>query len=141
MTSCPADQPEYACAVLAAGTGRILLHLRAGDATRAANQLTCFGGRREAGEDARTCLARELREELGWTPSLLGDMACDLRRGPRWIARFFHVALTVPISHLHPAPGHRPLAVPWKALPGLPVSPWHQQALAAIVRGVAEVQV
>ncbi len=141
MTSIPTDQPEYACAVLTAGPGRILLHLRPGDATRAANHLTCFGGHREAREDARACVARELGEELGWSPTCIGDVACDLHRGPRWIARFFHVALTVPMTHLRPAPGHRPLAVPWKALPGLPVSPWHQQALAAVLRGVAVIHV
>jgi 8-oxo-dGTP pyrophosphatase MutT (NUDIX family) len=141
MTSSPAENPEYACAVLTAGRGRILLHLRPAGAAHAASHLTCFGGRREPGEAARTCLARELGEELGWIPTLVGDVACDLYRGPRWIARFFYVELTVPLADLRPAPGHRPLAIPWAALPGLPVSPWHQQALAAVQCGITAIEV
>jgi 8-oxo-dGTP pyrophosphatase MutT (NUDIX family) len=31
-------------------------------------KVTCFGGKREPGEHPDECIARECREELGWTP-------------------------------------------------------------------------
>jgi 8-oxo-dGTP pyrophosphatase MutT (NUDIX family) len=130
-------QPEYACALISDHVGRLLLQLRPSTSHHAPSQLTCFGGRRESDEDAVGCLRRELDEELGWVP-FSATTACDLRRGPRWIARFF--ACTLPRgTTLRVEAGSLAVPVPWRALPGLPVSPWHQAVLAAIAAGSASV--
>jgi 8-oxo-dGTP pyrophosphatase MutT (NUDIX family) len=128
-----ADQPEYCCALITDRRGWLLLQLRPSHARHAADQLTCFGGRRETGEDADACLRRELMEELGVQPAA-ASAACDCWRGRRFIARFFHCALG-PQARLVTEPGHAAIWAPWQALPGLPVSPWHRQALAAIRAG------
>jgi 8-oxo-dGTP pyrophosphatase MutT (NUDIX family) len=130
--------PEYACAVITDARGWLLLQLRPPTARVAASQVTCFGGRREADEDARACLRRELREELGW-PAPDGTACCELWRGERFIARFYALRhpsrLDRPHQHLHLEPGHVAIAAPWPSLPGLPVSPWHRRVLAAIASG------
>ena len=38
-------------------------------AVRAPGQLTCFGGKREPGEDPLHCIRRECKEEMNWVPS------------------------------------------------------------------------
>ncbi len=81
-------RPDYACAIITDRRGWLLLELRPPSARFAAGLLTCFGGRREAGEDAPTALERELEEELGWTPAV-AEPACDLWQGSWFIARFF----------------------------------------------------
>lgn len=128
-------QPEYACAVLSDQAGHLLLQLRPPGSRHAPAQLTCFGGRREADEDAAGCLRRELDEELGWAPFSFTTV-CDLWRGQRWIARFFACALPPDLA-LRVEPGSLAIAVPWRALGGLPVSPWHQAVFAAIRGGAA----
>lgn len=124
--------PEYACAIISDTRGRLLLQLRPATARHAADQLTCFGGRREPGEGDRGCLLRELREELGWTPATV-EPACDLWEGRRFIARFFRSAWDG--SPLTPEAGHVAVWVPATALPGLPVSPWHRAVLSAVADG------
>ena len=124
--------PEYVCAVIEDAHGRLLLQLRPADARLAPDQLTCFGGRREPGEDVGTCLRRELTEELAWAPETTRP-CCDLWQGERLIARFL-------ASHwdghpLRTEPGHSALWLPWPALPGLPISPWHATVLAAVHGG------
>ena len=126
-------QPEYACALISDQVGRLVLQLRPSDSRHAPAQLTCFGGRREADEDAADCLRRELIEELGWAPFSFTTI-CDLHRGPRWIARFFACHLPIGIT-LHVEAGSVAVPVPWTALTGLPVSPWHQVVFAAIRGG------
>ncbi len=84
-------EPDYACAIIADRRDWLLLELRPPGVRFAAGMLTCFGGRREAGEDALTTLKRELDEELGWTPADAGS-ACDLWQGTWFIARFFRCA-------------------------------------------------
>ena len=133
-----ADQPEYCCALITDRRGWLLLQLRPSHARHAADQLTCFGGRREAGEDAETCLRRELVEELGLQPTAI-SVGCDGWRGSRFIARFFHCA-TAPDLRVTTEPGHVAIWAPWPALPGLPVSPWHRQTLAAIRAGQGRVE-
>lgn len=127
------DHPEYACALISDHVGRLVLQLRPGDSRHAPAQLTCFGGRRECDEDATDCLRRELDEELGWAPFSFAT-ACDLRRGPRWISRFFACQLPPGIP-LRVEAGSVAVPVPWSALDGLPVSPWHQAVFVAVSRG------
>ncbi len=131
-------EPDYACAVISAPDGRRLLQLRPPDARHAAGQLTCFGGMREPGESAESCLRRELHEELGWDPGSLTPL-CELWVGGRLIARFYHSALPDGVR-LTTEPGHAAVWVPTKALPGLPVSPWHRAVLAAVDAGAAVVE-
>ena len=58
--------PPYCCAILCErSSGALLLEARGADAQVAAGQLTCFGGKREAGEEPLACIERELKEELG----------------------------------------------------------------------------
>jgi 8-oxo-dGTP pyrophosphatase MutT (NUDIX family) len=125
--------PEHACAILIDDCDRLLLQLRPPWARHAAQQLCCFGGKREAGEDAVGCLARELAEELGWRPSA-AKAAVDLRRGARFIARFFHVVLPTGTT-LVVEPGSVLVRASASALPGLPLSPWHQAVLSAWCHG------
>lgn len=124
--------PDYACALIEDGHDRLLLELRPVTSAHAAGQLTCFGGKREADEDATGCLMRELREELDWEPTA-AEPACDLWRGDRWIARFFRCRWHA--TRFRTEPDHVALWVPWSSLPGLPVSPWHRAVLAAIRDG------
>ena len=127
-------EPEYACVVIADSQNRLLLQLRPATARHAAGQLTCFGGRREEGETAEACLRRELAEELGWRPAALSP-GCELWKGRRFIARFFRAELDVPVEELKVEKGSRAILASWADLPGLPVSPWHRAALAAIAAG------
>lgn len=124
--------PDYACALIADEHDRLLLELRPATSAHAADQLTCFGGKREAEENAESCLLRELREELDWVPRAT-EPVCDLWRGDRWIARFFRCRWSA--TSLRTEPDHVALWIPWPSLPGLPVSPWHSRVLAAIRLG------
>jgi 8-oxo-dGTP pyrophosphatase MutT (NUDIX family) len=123
-------EPEYACAVIEDDRRRLLLQLRPATARHAAGLLTCFGGRREDGEDADACVRRELAEELHWQPTTLTP-CCELWKGPRFIARFYRTTFTG--GELRTEPGHHAVWAPWSALPGLPVSPWHAAVFAALI--------
>lgn len=133
------DWPEYSCAILEDGEGRLLLEERPDSARFAAGKLTCFGGRREAGESPEQCLRRELREELNWEPARV-DRCVEL-----WIAGapkawFFHATLVAPFDLSKIAPGHRGVFVSKESLPQLPVSPWHAAVLAAWLAGETRVE-
>lgn len=121
--------PEHACAILVDHRGRLALQLRPPGVRHAPEQLTCFGGKREPGENAEECLVRELAEELAWRPESFVP-AVDLVKGDRWIARFFQAQLPESV-HLRVEPGFALIRVPLPALPGLPVSSWHVRVLAA----------
>lgn len=133
-------EPEYACALIADPRGRWLLQLRPAGKALAPGQLTCFGGRREPGEDALECVRRELREETGWCPDPLVP-AVDLRQGRRFIARFFRGTLDRAPASLRIEPGHAAIVAAPSTLPGLPVSPWHAAVLAAVARGETVVEI
>lgn len=126
--------PDYACALIEDEHDRLLLELRPAASVHAADQLTCFGGKREADEDAQRCLRRELREELDWVPTA-AEPVCDLWQGTRWIARFYRCRWSP--GGLRTEPDHVALWVPWPSLPGLPVSPWHREVLGHIAQGRA----
>jgi 8-oxo-dGTP pyrophosphatase MutT (NUDIX family) len=126
--------PEYCCAVILDRRGWLLLQLRPAHARHAPDQLCCFGGRREAGEDAAACLARELREELGLTPES-AVACCDLWKAERLVARFYRVGPQVDRAALRVEAGSSAVVAPWPSLPGLPLSPWHRLVLDAVARG------
>ena len=130
--------PLYACALLQDDAGWWVLQLRPQDARHAPGQLTCFGGRCEAGEDGASCLRRELREELAWAPALLGE-SIALWQGEIFVAMFLRCRLSVPWQQLRTEAGHVAVRAPTRALPGLPVSPWHAAVLHAAVSGAARV--
>ena len=72
--------PPYCCAILREASGAILMERRSASAKVAAGQLTCFGGKREAGELALTCIERELGEELGQDWAAPAGQASGKRR-------------------------------------------------------------
>jgi 8-oxo-dGTP pyrophosphatase MutT (NUDIX family) len=126
--------PEYCCALLRDRRGWLLLQLRPPGARHAPDQLCCFGGRREHQEDAAACLARELREELGLTPTIAVP-CCALWLGERLVARFYRVDPVVERAGLRVEAGSLAVFAPWSSLPGLPLSPWHRLVLGAVARG------
>lgn len=132
--------PEHACALLVDPRGCMILQLRPASARHAPSQLTCFGGKREAGETAEACLRRELGEELGWAPDVVPAEGLDLRSGGCFIARFFAIALPDGVV-LRTEPGSIAVRAHPRSLPGLPLSPWHEAAITGWGRGQVEVRV
>jgi 8-oxo-dGTP pyrophosphatase MutT (NUDIX family) len=131
--------PEHACAILVDPRGWLLLQLRPTTARNAPDRLGCFGGKREGAEDARACLDRELREELGWQPRDPRPVV-ELRRSERWIATFF-VADIPDEARLTIEAGSYAVRAPLAALPGLPVTSWHAAVITAWRMGQREVAV
>jgi 8-oxo-dGTP pyrophosphatase MutT (NUDIX family) len=133
-------EPRWCCAILRDGAGRYLLERRPGYGPSEPERLTCFGGKREAGETGLGALLRELHEELGWTPAAEPRLAVVLktRYGEAW----FYVApapaagaFTVRVK------GHEGVWVESSALAGAALSPWHRAAIEAEAKGVGEVGV
>lgn len=131
--------PKFVCAILEDGEGRLLLESRPDDARLAAGRLTCFGGRREAGETPEECLRRELREELMWEPRTV-EKQVELWVAGELVAWFYHAALDVGIDELRVAAGYSALLISRLELSGLPVSPWHAAVLAAWLEGRSAVE-
>lgn len=132
------EGPAYACALLRDARQRWLLELRPQSARIAGGLLTCFGGRREAGETVHACLVRELTEELGWVPPAFRP-AVELWDGTTHVASFWWGQLPLPLPRWRSEPGVTPILAPTPTLPGLPVSPWHRRVLAAALAGEARV--
>lgn len=126
--------PQYVCAILEDGDGRLLLEARPEDARLAAGQLTCFGGRREAGETPEQCLRRELREELNWEPGSI-EKRVELWVAGHLMAWFYHVILDKPVDQLSVPEGHQALLISPHELTDLPLSPWHAAVLDAWFAG------
>lgn len=131
--------PQYVCAILEDSAGRLLLESRPLCARLAPGRLTCFGGRRNAGEAPEECLRRELREELNWEPQTL-DKRVELWVAGELIAWFYHGAFDVTVGDLHVAPGYQALLVPQRELSDAPLSPWHAAALGAWLQGNAAIE-
>ncbi len=112
---------------------------RPDDARLAAGRLTCFGGRREAGESPEACLRRELREELNWEPETL-EKRVELRVAGDLVAWFYHAVLDVGLDQLRVAPGHQARLVSRREFTTLPVSPWHAAVLRAWLEGISAVE-
>ncbi len=127
-------RPEYACAILCAPGRSLLLELRDASSRHAPNQLTCFGGHREATESASQCLRRELAEEIGWQPGRLVPVL-DLYRRGRWLARFYEGAFTATLGDLCVLPGRQACLVALEDLASAPVSRWHRAALEGWQQG------
>ncbi len=123
-------RPDYACAIVHDPRRGYLLEQRDAAARHAAGRLTCFGGRREGGEDALGCLLRELAEELGWraAPERLVP-AVELYVAGAHIARFHAWTGPIPSDMLCRIPGRRAV---WRTDPEDPaLSPWHRAVLLA----------
>mmetsp|Transcript_3430 Transcript_3430/g.8598 ORF Transcript_3430/g.8598 Transcript_3430/m.8598 type:complete len:115 (-) Transcript_3430:743-1087(-) len=68
--------PRYSCVILVKNPTLsddpvLFVEMRSAKAKIAAGQLTCFGGKREPGEDPRKAVLRECGEELGWKPEFV----------------------------------------------------------------------
>lgn len=123
--------PEHVCALLTDHRGQLVFQLRPPWLRHAANQLTCFGGKRESGESIANCLERELREETGWCPAQLPTTnGVDLYAGARYLARFIPLLVPREIT-LQAEPGFIVVSAARHTLPALPLSPWHR----AVIQG------
>lgn len=88
--------PPYCCVILERHKGgpdgpiEIFCEVRDATASVEPSRVTCFGGKREPGEHPDDCIARECREELGWTPpNVSKTRACDLYVDGQLIAWFY----------------------------------------------------
>lgn len=123
--------PRYCCAILSLPGGELLLERRPEGIAHAPGQLTCFGGRREDGEDPGACVAREVREELGIEPPALA-LAVELWVGGELIAWFYAGTLSAEdLSRVRTEPGREAVRVAAGALSDHRVSPWHAGVLEA----------
>ena len=117
--------------------GAWLVEARPPDAAVAAGSLTCFGGKREAGEEPRDCVLRECREELGWQPSGV-ERAVDLFVDGELIAWFFEAPAPARDAPLVLEPGRRAVWIEDLVLAeaeGIQLSPWHACVLRALQAG------
>jgi 8-oxo-dGTP pyrophosphatase MutT (NUDIX family) len=128
-----ADWPDYVCAILSLPDGRLLLERRPDGIRNAPGQLTCFGGRREAGETPEAALRRELDEELGWQPEAI-EAQVELFVGTRRVAWFYAARVDVALDRLRTEPDREAVPVDAGTLdPAL--SSWHRHVLRAWQRG------
>lgn len=132
--------PDYCCVILTDGEGRLILQRRGPDARRAANRITCLGGKREPDEDPLTCIRRELIEEIGQAPTRL-DLSVMLTVEGGLTAWFYRGELNHPVEELVLEPGIAVMLARPEELGGLPVHPWHAVAIEADRRGEATVVV
>jgi len=122
--------PNYACAILRNDRGELLLERRPVSAVFAGGQWTCFGGRREQGEEPEAALRRELREELGWEPATL-QWAVELWVGAELIAWFYEAVCSLEITDLRLEPGRGAGWLTRRDRATLLLSPWHAAVLEA----------
>ncbi|KAL1523557.1 hypothetical protein AB1Y20_018493 [Prymnesium parvum] len=129
--------PRYCCAILRDPSGALLLEARPPSASVAGGELTCFGGKREPGEEPLACLLRECREELGWAPHDAAR-AVDLYVDGALVAFFFTASAPPRAAPLRLEPGRRAVwmdDVRRTHADGVPLSPWHACVLRALQAG------
>eukprot|EP00750_Incisomonas_marina_P018062 INCI2693.3.p1 GENE.INCI2693.3~~INCI2693.3.p1 ORF type:complete len:215 (-),score=24.42 INCI2693.3:439-1083(-) len=141
-----ATLPPYCCVILpspsfarkgVSGPVLFFVEARGLDATKAAGQLTCFGGKREEGEDPLECIQRECHEEMGWVPPGI-RRAVDLYVDGALIA-FFYVAPGPTLEQekklvFESSRGRKGV---WSEAFATNMSPWHVCALSAFLQGEA----
>jgi 8-oxo-dGTP pyrophosphatase MutT (NUDIX family) len=134
------ELPDYCCAILRVADGRFVCERRPLTADRAPGRLTCFGGHREAGEDALGCLLREVQEETGWRPAPEAcRRAVTLRVGSDLVAWFYIVDEEPPLAELRAEPGFAIELVDLAGIAAPAFSDWHRAVLLAWLRGETEV--
>ena len=126
--------PPYCCIVLAEECGALLMEERQ-QATVAAGKLTCFGGKREPAEEPLSCVLRECREELGWTPPATPRRAVDLYVDGELIAWFYEAAAPSRDEPLTFEAGRRGVWLGADELDHPRLSEWHASVLRARRRG------
>lgn len=132
--------PEYCCSILVKDQSQFLLQLRPHWSKHAPNKLVCFGGRREPDEEPDFCIARELREELKWTPSEL-KMVLELWTDDHLCAWFYFAEFDVELSAIQTEVGFEATLVATDALSKYPLSDWHRVVLDAYLRGEEVVRI
>lgn len=119
------DPRLVSCAILIGTCGRLILQLR-DDVPNIIypGLVSLFGGHREPGEDAHTCIQRELEEEIGiklpldaLEPFLKFSVSWE-RRGERRLEMAIYVAVGIPTDALQAFEGQLML-VPFAELPSL----------------------
>ncbi|KAG8470347.1 hypothetical protein KFE25_008768 [Diacronema lutheri] len=129
--------PQYCCVILVRHTTPtdfpdFLVEQRPAAASVAGGQLTCFGGKREQGEEPLAALLRECEEELGWAPPDV-VRACDLFVNGELVAWFYLAAAPPPGTPLRFESGVEAIWATSVTDPRL--SPWHAAVLQAWSRG------
>lgn len=141
----PADWPLFCCAILRDARGTYLLEKRPATAMAAAGKLTCFGGKRGAGESPETCMRRELLEELKFRPpdGTLERCVTLLWTGPDRVfatkkvvtggvlAWYYKCAAPEADKAKCVIPGHTAVWVPPGQILKAELSDWHRTALKA----------
>ena len=126
--------PPYCCIVLAGEGGALLMEERQ-QAKVAAGKLTCFGGKREVAELPLSCVLRECREELGWTPPAVPRRMVDLYVDGELIAWFYEATAPSRDEPLTFEPGRRGVWLGADELDHPQLSDWHASVLRARSRG------
>eukprot|EP00040_Diaphanoeca_grandis_P042417 m.264978 g.264978 ORF g.264978 m.264978 type:complete len:167 (-) comp59181_c0_seq1:153-653(-) len=128
--------PMYCCVILVTGTTdperKLFMELRNNKAKVASGELTCFGGKREKGEEPEDCVIRECVEEMCWSPSKSAlTRECDLYVDDRLVA-WFYVANGPTQSELTFENGRTGL---WANYDDKRITGWHQTVLRAWLNG------
>ena len=84
-------RPKYVCVILhREDDDHLLVESRGPYAAKAANKLTCFGGKIETAETPLQGIMRECKEEMGWAPPLSELSRCvDLYVNDKLKAYFY----------------------------------------------------